>query len=308
LTRPEQKLAAFAFSLQRGQKNSEGIGNNQTSKVWNLARVLGLWESSAETQNKTTRAKKLKHMYQSNQITNNNQLVNKSPYRLSLTPWTAAIGLAIAMFLSPSGAFATISNFPSWELASEFNDCNNPDAANPSGVWSYGWKPITFGSFTLFTDCVALPPFPDISGWTTSGGLNFLQVSHNVHSVTLVGSGSQATLPPHALYLHPGSVGEYAVVRFTAPVKGVYKLSGQFYALDDNGSGTITDVWILQNNITTVYSSNVNYYGGAKFASFTSKMVQLQAGQTLDFEVGFGSDMNYGNDTTGLNAVIEKIK
>ena len=120
---------------------------------------------------------------------------------------------------------------------------------------------------------------------------------------------NRVTFPPHALNLHPGLNGEYAVLRFVAPAGGTYKVSGQFYALDDNATGTTTDVWILQNNEKTgSFSGKVDYYGGAKSASFTSTVFQLKKGNTLDFQVGYGANKTYEYDTTGLMAIIEKTK
>ena len=43
-----------------------------------------------------------------------------------------------------------------WDAASEFNDSENPDAANPSGVWSYGSKKTLTDKFFL-----ASRPFAD---------------------------------------------------------------------------------------------------------------------------------------------------
>jgi hypothetical protein len=301
-----KKLPPTKGFPQPGPENPVGIGNNQTFENRGLEFSAGCSAPGASAAKQTKpRQKKLKHMYQSNQITNKNQLVRKSPYRLSLAPWAAGIGLAVAMFLSPSGAFATITNFPSWEVASEFNDSINPASANPSGVWSYGEKPTVVGAFTLLN--FLFNPNPDVSGWTNAS--SFPHVSHNVNAVTVVGSGLVATLPPHALVMHPGPSGAYAVLRFTAPARGKYKVSGQFYALDDNGGGTTTDVWIVPNNTTVgSFSGNVDYSGNAKFVSFTSHIFQLQSGGTLDFEVGYGSNLDYNFDSTGLNAVIEKIR
>ena len=118
-----------------------------------------------------------------------------------------------------------------------------------------------------------------------------------------------ATFPPRALGMHPGPGGEYAVLRFTAPAYGTYKVSGQFYALDDNDTGTTTDVWILRNDEKAgSFSGKVDYYGGTKSASFTSKDFQLKKGDTLDFEVGYGANKNYFYDSTGLMALIEKVR
>jgi hypothetical protein len=244
-------------------------------------------------------------MYQSSQTLNRTKFGRKASYRLSLVPYAIAGAVAVATFLTPAGALATlISDFPSWEVASEFNDSINASAANPSLPWSYGWKSTLTGTFNLG---VPYNPSADFSGWSAATG--YPLVFHNVHAVTLPGSGLQATVPPHALGLHPGPSGEYAVLRFTAPACGVYRVSGQFYALDANGDGTTTDVWILPNNSTTgAFSGNVNYYAMLKVSSFTSIVFHLTKGSTLDFEVGFGSDNNYYFDSTGLNAVIEKIR
>jgi len=109
--------------------------------------------------------------------------------------------------------------------------------------------------------------------------------------------------------MHPGPTGQYAVSRFTAPADGLYKVSGQFYAQDDNATGTTTDVWILQNESKAgAFSGKVDYYGGAKSARFTSTVFQLKKGSTLDFQVGYGANKNYEYDNTGLVALIEKIK
>jgi len=244
-------------------------------------------------------------MYQSSQTITRTKLVRKSSYRLSLAPYAIASALAVAMFLTPSDGFATlISDFPSWEVGSEFNDSINTSAANPSLPWSYGWKSTLTGTFNLG---IPYNPSADFSGW--SAEIPYLLVAHNVHAVTFIGSDLQATIPPHALYLHPGPSGEYAVLRFTAPACGAYRVSGQFYALDANGNGTTTDVWILPNNSTIeAFSGNVNFYAMLKFSSFTSVVFHLTKGSTLDFQVGYGTNNDYSFDTTGLNAVIEKIR
>jgi hypothetical protein len=216
------------------------------------------------------------------------------------------------MLLSPSGAFATsISSIPSWEVASEFND-----SANPSGVWSYCTKPSTLAApCSLLSNQYLYPPYPtDIIGWTDP---NFtVTIIHNVHPTPFTNSNYNfpITLPAHAIWLSPGASGQYAVLRFTAPAKGTYKVSGQFYALDGtdyiNGQyhyWDSTDVEIVKNSSTIVFSSNIDYLYGAKWTSFTSKTVTLKAGDTLDFQVGYGNGNN-NFDATGLNAVIEKIK
>jgi hypothetical protein len=212
--------------------------------------------------------------------------------------------LASLMFLTAATSFAAIT-ISSWDAASEFNDSANPDAANPSGVWSYGWKESLTGKFYLAKTPYTDPP--NVSGWASGSG--FPLICHISRAIPVAVGVNPSTFPPHALALHPGPDGEYAVLRFTAPTDGAYKASGQFYAQDDNATGTTTDVWILQNNDKNgAFSGKIYYYGGPKSASFTSQVFHLKKGNTLDFQVGYGANKNYFYDSTGLVALIEKIK
>jgi hypothetical protein len=216
----------------------------------------------------------------------------------------AVLGYALLMFPLTLTSFATIT-ISCWDAASEFNDSENPDAANPSGVWSYGWKKTLTGKFVPATTRANDPPHT--SGWSSASGYPY--IGHNTHAIPITVNMNPVVLPPLALALHPGPNNEYAVVRFTAPADGTYKVSGQFYALDDNAAGTATDVWVLPNESKTgAFSGKVDYYGGAKSASFTSTVFQLKKGNTLDFQVGYGANKNYEYDSTGLIALIEKVK
>ena len=211
----------------------------------------------------------------------------------------------VVLSLSSSGAFAQagtpITSIPSWEVASEFND-----SANPSGVWSYCTKLTTFA-----TSCSPLSaPYAEMYDPTGSGAT----IAHNVHPVPFTTSNPYPiTVPAHALAMSPGAGGQYAVLRFKAPAKGSYKISGQFYVLDATNFGpgvywNTTDVEIVKNSTTSVFSSTTDYLFGLKWTSFTSKTVVMNTGDTLDFQVGYGSNGNNYFDTDGLNAVIEKIK
>jgi len=227
----------------------------------------------------------------------------------------AALLLSAALVaLIPSAAFAQeltpIANVPSWEVASEFND-----SANPSGVWSYCEKATMVATSCPLASAYADSLYPsDLKGWGTGNGT---VIGHNTNPIpfTNVSYSYPITVPAHALYMGPGSTGQYAVVRFTAPAKGSYKVSGQFYALDGTNFGPgiywdTTDVELVKTisgTPTVVYASKIDYLNGPQWASFTSKTVVLKAGDTLDFQVGYANGNNFF-DSTGLNAVIEKIK
>lgn len=218
------------------------------------------------------------------------------------------VGMAVAQAtLTGNAPPPLITNFPSWEVASEFND-----ATNPSSVWTYCSKVLVSS-----TNCTLMTaPFvslwgTQVKGWTAPAGAPL--IVHNVNPVAItgpIGYPYPVTIPPHSLVLHPGPNGEYAVLRFTAPLAGSYRISGQFWAADDNSTATTTDVWVVLNNNTVppVYSGSLDYLSGARFASFSCKTITLRPGDTLDFQVGYGSNGSYYFDSTGLNAVIEKIK
>ena len=66
------------------------------------------------------------------------------------------IGLLLLIFLVTATGFAAVP-VSCWDAASEFNDSNNPNAANPSGVWSYGWKKTLSDKFLSRGDALYRP-------------------------------------------------------------------------------------------------------------------------------------------------------
>src|SRR5450432_352414 len=146
------------------------------------------------------------------------------PKRLSRHLAVSA-AVVIAIVLTSAAGLGAIP-VSCWDAASEFNDSANPDAANPSGVWSYGWKKTLTGKFVLLATPFNNPP--NASGWSSASG--YPAIAHNTHPVPVTVNINPVRLPPASLGLHPGPDGEYAVLRFTAPADGAYKVSGQFYA------------------------------------------------------------------------------
>jgi RHS repeat-associated protein len=116
-----------------------------------------------------------------------------------------------------------------------------------------------------------------------------------------VGTISYSTInqPSEMLNLHPGAAGERSVVRWTAQRAGTYQIAGRFQGLDING--TTTDVAVVHNGATNLFTGNVTGYGAQQAFAVT---VTVQAGQTIDFRVGWGGNGNYGADSTGLTATV----
>jgi hypothetical protein len=166
-------------------------------------------------------------------------------------------------------------------------------ASNPNGVWRYGWAPTVGGSFSDST----------ISGVDAEGGFwrnGKTNIGYNSNSQTVF--GSTYTLLPGQLHLHPGQGGEVSVLRFITPSNGQYSLSASFSGLDFGGP-TSTDVHVLLNSIS-LFDGAVGAFGsGPAYQA----VLTLQAGDQLDFAVGFGSNSNYFSDTTGLTAQISAV-
>jgi hypothetical protein len=71
---------------------------------------------------------------------------------------------------------------------------------------------------------------------------------------------------------------------------------------DDFVGPTTTDVHVLHNE-ACIYSAEVSGYGPPSDQSFTTT-ISVAVGDTIDFAVGYGTNGNYGYDTTGVSAVI----
>src|SRR5205807_1540026 len=102
-------------------------------------------------------------------------------------------------------------------------------------------------------------------------------------------------LAPHQLAFHPGSAGQNSVIRWTAPAAGSYAITGSFSGVDS----ATTDVGILHGS-SQLFSGNINGQGStAPFSFFES----VQAGESIDFTVGFGGN-GFFSDSTGLDVQI----
>jgi hypothetical protein len=245
-----------------------------------------------------------------------------------LISWTPAdTGLAAVTVLATDtlGGFASktltvnVVNGPGAVLTGNvFNDLNgdgvqdntfsgqtdtyDPDAQfsavnNPTGPWTYAWE-TALGLESSFRLDFAVPPFfPGLDPWT--GGVSAdlsPQLTHN-HTANTIQIGTVSWVPGE-IFMHPGPHGELSVLRFTAPAAGVYTLTATFTPRDVTPGGT--DVHVLLNGVSLFNGAT----GSAGGASFTSAPLTLQAGDRVDFAVGFGANGTYNNDGTGLKATI----
>jgi hypothetical protein len=180
-------------------------------------------------------------------------------------------------------------------------------AANPNGVWSYGWSATLGGPLNLYgvTDTTGVP---GISGWLLSGTLPFSPpyVSHNDTNQVITINNS-ATIPPGVLWMHPSFTGQYSVLQWTAPTSGNFQIHALFTGLDYVGP-TTTDVHVLvfyakTQSMVPLFSGQITSYRLSSTINFPT--THFSTGDTVSFAVGWGADANYGSDSTGVVARIQ---
>jgi hypothetical protein len=198
----------------------------------------------------------------------------------------AALGIGAA---TSAAAQAT-----SWAAAGDFSA-----ASNPNGAWSYGWSASRGSAFNLDTVATTVS---GVNVWNYSATQVEPDVFYNGTSNSVNPSGTNP-IPAGTLAFHPGPLGQNAVVRWTAPSTGAYAISATFTGRDSVGP-TTTDVAVLSNG-AELWSGEVTGY--LAMQSYAASRLNLIAGDTLDFTVGFGTDGTYSYDSTGLSADISQI-
>ena len=99
--------------------------------------------------------------------------------------------------------------------------------------------------------------------------------------------------PSKSVSLNPGTKGEFSVARWTAPAAGDYSVSARFRG---TGCFSTTDVHILRAG-KPVYAGFINVRGWGDSCDYAATL-NLAAGETIDFVVGWGGD--YSSPAPGL--------
>lgn len=170
---------------------------------------------------------------------------------------------------------------------------------NPNGVWDYGYE-IALGANDFVDFDVPLGNIPGTAAWSSAQNANHNpSVQKNPTNETI--RYSSVDYAPGSLILHPGANGEKSVVRFSAPATGTYVVSSMFSPADVFFGGT--DVHVLVNG-HSVFDDVVS---GGHDPVFDSVPLNLLAGDTIDFLVGFGDNGTYFNDSTRLDATVSAL-
>lgn len=208
-----------------------------------------------------------------------------------------------------------------WDAAADFSTTQNAN-----GAWSYGWSQTLVGS-----PFVPLPPTSSVAssqgqwanliatkgfeGWALAPQSNASPYDYspepNIMKNVLAGEAitpyGTISILPGQLTMHPGPLGEYAWLLWTAPIDGLYSIFAEFSGQVNTATNTTTDVHVLLND-TLGFSSFVNgsQSNGGSPQQYSNAAVLLSQGDTISFKVGYGNG-DFGYDTTAVMARIEKV-
>ncbi|BDI31941.1 hypothetical protein CCAX7_39920 [Capsulimonas corticalis] len=204
--------------------------------------------------------------------------------------WSASI--AAGAFTVAAFGFAQPVQAASWNAANDFSK-----TANPNSVWSYAGS--NSGVFTYEST-----EGSGLDAWHAGPG-SLPYVAHNGATTTNYSYGTVA-VPANGITMHPGADGEKSEVIFTAPTAGHYKVNASFFGESLPGyPATSTDVHVNVNGSTALFNNFVSAYGVGP--SYSNSYLLLNAGDKLEFTVGYGPNGNYLYDSTGFNASISAV-
>ena len=175
--------------------------------------------------------------------------------------------------------------------------------SNPNGVWSYGWLSSLGSPLNLYT-VTDTTSISGMSAWLESGtySANPPYVAHNDTSAVIC--FGTFCVPRNYLHLHPGPNNEVAVVRWTAPSSGSFRLQGAVVGLDFQFP-TTTTFYVVLNSNNYLFSTTIDSY---KSPLSFHKVLAVSAGDTLDFAVDFGQDGSYLGDSTGIQFKLTQVQ
>jgi len=204
--------------------------------------------------------------------------------------------LTVAILLGFS-AKPSLAATLTYDAANDFSATNNPN-----GVWRYGWESTLGSTFNLYNRTDNSADLNGLNAWIDPA-IAFSRAPAVVHNGTSrpITSVNSVTLQPGQLGSHPGQSNQYSIIRWVAPQTGTYSIDTTFSGLDFVGP-TTTDVHVLYNG-TSLFNNFINGFGPSSAQSFATSQL-IQAGDTVDFAVGFGQNGNFFQDTTGISATI----
>jgi hypothetical protein len=179
-----------------------------------------------------------------------------------------------------------------WDAARDFSR-----SSNPAGAWSYGFETTHAAAFQRLPQVTTVNGSVDYWGVASIEALGVYR--NSASEPVIVGD---TTWPAGRLVLHPGPDGQVAVLRFTFPTSGVYRVTAHFEG--STARPATTDVSVLLNN-AAIDTGAINLNGDGNARDF-SLAEPFQTGDTLDFAVGYGNDDN-SSDSTIVDAAVSSF-
>ncbi|HZL35405.1 MAG TPA: dockerin type I domain-containing protein [Tepidisphaeraceae bacterium] len=190
-----------------------------------------------------------------------------------------------------------------WDLAKDFSATQNPNGPWLYGTTSYGGAGGGALGEIFMPGPATASQSPGAGGdYDFYGGLQYFPTGYNSPDI-IIANG--LIIPAGAISLQPpNTAGTAPAASWTAPADGNYYINATFQAYD----GATTDVHIFErpHNSPSGYSlwdGAINGFGSIQNYAPGSP-IHLQAGDSLDFAVGYGSNGNNASDNTGLSVTI----
>jgi len=192
-----------------------------------------------------------------------------------------------------------------WSVLRDFSG-----SGNPNGVWSYGYR--AGQTFTLLPCPVdwqasSFAPAGSAEGWDRGGNSlwvipGYPAIVRNRTGTDIMLFGTALLFPGDRVFMTP-MTGIPAVVRWTAPIDGYYKVDASFRVLETAGAHGAVAVYSTSGSVN--WSSPL--LGQGTVRSFSADSVWLSSGEGLCFENNDGGDGSCSGDEAGLLAVIELL-
>jgi hypothetical protein len=166
--------------------------------------------------------------------------------RLIMPRWKGANMLRAIGFFLLAGSLAQAAT--SFDLSADFSFQKMPNS-----IWQYGYSATN----SLAPDQFRVDEYADPTGpvgfWHPSvsqgpGPGWYPYVAYNITKQSQLGSSNGWSVRPGEVAMEGSNSGQYSMVRFVAPVAGIYKVTAQFEGVHFGLS--TTDVHVLHNGVS----------------------------------------------------------
>jgi hypothetical protein len=191
---------------------------------------------------------------------------------------------------------------------------------NPNGVWQFGYtegQVLVPSAFRRagFHEGKSPIGFWQPSNTPGSGHFPYVVCNPSAKSELYGELGTPRGWAARAgqVAMEASNIGQYSMVRFTAPLAGSYRVTARFEGIHFGHS--TTDVHVM-HGATSLFMADVDGYGGdpafrtvvgANPVAVYAGTLKLKAGDTVDFAVGYGKNRTHYFDTSGLFARLELV-